>query len=321
MRIVITDENDLHQIADLYKYTETFRLAIQVELFQHIGNEECTLKTISDKLTVDENVMLSILTLLVYMGLLEKKDDKYINTKISKKYLTDLYGMNLSPLYMYYSKSEYKSENIIKTFLKKPIAKQSENNELYMKAMENGNRFASYYIARRLKNYGITSLLDVGCGSGIYTIGLCKYIKSIEYAVCVDRSDILDITKRNIQSANIVDKVKFFNGDLMNLNIDGNFDCILFSNILHFFSEYEIETILRKYIKHLSSSGIFVIHDVFFNEDSITKVLFSLEWLSNGVNFITLDKLQGILNRCGMVEIDKFEVPHTDSSVFLAGRR
>lgn len=315
MKIEVCNERELHQLADFYKYTEVMRIAIQIGIFGCLGHKGSTVEALCEKYNVEEGILLPIINILVQIGLL-KEENKYVtNSELSLKYLTDKYHSDLSSLFMHNSQSEFTKDNIINKYFPDYVC--DRKNEIYMQAMQSGNRFSACYIGRQLKKMNIQSVLDVGCGSGIYTIEFCKYIHSIQKVVCLDRQEILNITRENIEKANLTKDICYVSSELEDYEIQEKFDCMIFSNVFHFFGEEAILDILKKYVKGLSEHGVLVIQDMFWDEDG-NNAMYALEWISNGSIFVKLQKMINLLNEIGMKISYAKKIPNTDSSVLLA---
>lgn len=318
MKIEVCNERELHQLADFYKYTEIMKIAIQLGIFHHLGEDGSTVETLCQKYHVEEGVLYPIINMLVQIGLLEKKNGYITNSELSLKYLTDKYHSDLSSLFLYNSQSGFNKENIIAKYFPDYMQnEQNQHNELYMQAMQSGNKFSACYIARKLKKFNLQSVLDVGCGSGIYTIEFCKYIDSIQKVVCIDRQEILSITKKNVEKSNITKSIQYVPGEMENFEVQEKYDCMIFSNILHFYGEKEIKVILKKYLDGLSKHGVLVIQDIFWDEDG-NNAMYALEWLSNGKVFVKLSQMVDLLKELGMKLSYINNIPNTDSSVLLA---
>lgn len=165
-------------------------------------------------------------------------------------------------------------------------------------AMQEGNRYTACYLASLLRSSEPLKVLDLGCGSGIFTNYLSKYSPRFTFD-CVDREDVLKRLGEYLPTDMYKNRVITISGDISNLDIEKHYDLILMANILHFFPSAAIQNLLDHYGRLLEADGRLVICDTFSDMGNLNTLLISLEWLTKDSAFPTLDQMKTMLRQSG----------------------
>jgi 2-polyprenyl-3-methyl-5-hydroxy-6-metoxy-1,4-benzoquinol methylase len=302
MNLKIETVEDILKTAHLYKLTEVLKMAIKIELFDVIENNCPDLEYLADSLKCDKNVLEVILNLLVKINLLSFDNNQYSNSKLATKYLTDKWNSNLSDLFLYNSISEFSDVNLIEKFFSKSTeTKTNDNLERHMEAMHIGGRHVALSIGRKIKREN-KKILDLGCGSGIFSISICKNNKTAK-AHLIDREDVLKITQKNIEKENVSECMTCISSDILDFTSKEKYDYILYSNILHFYDVNTIKILLKKYYEYLNTDGKIFIYDTFNDSDNEYSLLYAMEWFAENICFIGVDRLPEMMKEIGYKNI------------------
>lgn len=120
-------------------------------------------------------------------------------------------------------------------------------------------------LAERLPLERITHLLDVGGGSGIYSIALLQAQRNLRVTV-MDRPEVLKIAAEMAQRYGVADRLCLLGGDMFVADLPADCDAILLSNILHDWDVPECRVLIARCAAALPSGGQLFIHDVFLND-------------------------------------------------------
>jgi ubiquinone/menaquinone biosynthesis C-methylase UbiE len=119
---------------------------------------------------------------------------------------------------------------------------------------------ASYLerLIRRFGNKQVHRILELGCGTGSYTVRLAKAGRRI---VAVDRSeDMLRAARAKAASSLPSRQVKFLNQDITSLSLEGTFDCCvaMFDVINYIFSITRLKALLGEIRRVLTPGSLFI---------------------------------------------------------------
>jgi len=108
-------------------------------------------------------------------------------------------------------------------------------------------------------------LLDVGGGSGIYSIA-CLQKNPKLVAIVWDRPEVLKIAAEKAVEYGVADRLQCVAGDMFKDPVPAGSDVVLFSNILHDWDVPECRLLLERCAKSLRPGGRMLIHDVFLDD-------------------------------------------------------
>lgn len=153
------------------------------------------------------------------------------------------------------------------------ITRSEEGREEWVKpfiaAMNtNASRLAGA-IVRLLDLSGVSRVLDVGGGSGAYSIEFCRARPEIE-ATVFDLPDVVPLTREYIAQAGMSNRVGTIKGDYTVDELGHNYDLVFLSQIIHSNSVKENTELFRRCYEALNSGGRIVIQD-FIVDDSRTS--------------------------------------------------
>jgi SAM-dependent methyltransferase len=143
-------------------------------------------------------------------------------------------------------------------------------------AMENENsaRQLTLALAGRAKNVapllaeyqplGSGVLLDVGGGTGIYSIALLQKNPGLR-AIILDRPEVLRIAKEFADDYGVAGRMEFLQGDMFTAALPAA-DFILLSNILHDWDVTDCQALISRCAACLKPGGRLLIHDVLLND-------------------------------------------------------
>lgn len=110
-----------------------------------------------------------------------------------------------------------------------------------------------------------TTLLDLGGGSGIYSIALVQKNPSLR-AVVFDRPEVLRVAAELTADYGVTDRVELIAGDMFVDPLPTGRDLVLLSNVLHDWDLPECRTLMRRTAGALRPGGTALVHDVFLND-------------------------------------------------------
>src|SRR3954451_556010 len=120
-------------------------------------------------------------------------------------------------------------------------------------------------LARNYPLPGTKVLLDVGGGTGIYSIALVKANAGLR-AIVWDRAEVLKVAAEFVEAAGVGDRVELRPGDMFADPVPAGCDAVLLSNILHDWDVPECRALVRRGAQALPPAGRLLIHDVFLND-------------------------------------------------------
>lgn len=121
------------------------------------------------------------------------------------------------------------------------------------------------HLAAQARLAGSRQLLDVGGGTGIYSIACLQRYPGMR-AVIWDRPEVLKVAEEFAASYGVSDRLECVPGDMFTDPHPADCDCILLSNILHDWDVLECQQLIARCAATLPVGGKLLIHDVFLND-------------------------------------------------------
>jgi len=137
---------------------------------------------------------------------------------------------------------------------------------------------ASFGVARLAEFRGVTRLLDVGGGSGCYSIAIARANPHL-HATMMDLETMCRVAERYIADSGAADRVDTHAIDMFRQDWPKGYDGCFFSNVFHDWSEERIADLARRAFAALPSGGKILAHEMLIEEDRsgpLTVACFSM---------------------------------------------
>jgi len=120
-------------------------------------------------------------------------------------------------------------------------------------------------LAERVPLNGAGRLLDVGGGTGIYSIAWLQKHEGLK-AVIWDRPEVLKVAREMAEAFGVSGRMETTAGDMFRDPVPGDPDVILLSNVLHDWDIPDCRELVLRCAAALPSGGRLLIHDVFLDD-------------------------------------------------------
>lgn len=314
------------QIASAFEQSKIFLTACELDIFTILGNDEKNATEIAIEAKTDEKATDKLLNALVSMNLLCKSGLKFSNTKGTRRFLVKNrpeYIGNMMYLSHLWNKWEDLTESVKtgKAITFKDISeKPDEWVESYIDSMHWSAALKAPDIVRLINLTEANSVLDLGCGSGVYTIEFLKAKPSLK-VTALDFENVIPFTKKHTDRENLTDKVNFISGDAFKTDIGSGYDIVFISSFLIYYSLWENIDLLHKIYKSLNPKGCVVIQETLISDNRVepeSATILSLNMLVNtkSGDVFTETDLWMILREGWLTNIRKIDTQF-DSSLMI----
>ncbi len=142
---------------------------------------------------------------------------------------------------------------------------QTQLAEHFTLALSGRAKNVAPVLAETIPLLNTTTLLDIGGGTGIYSIAFVRANPQLR-AIVFDRPEVLKTAERFISEFEVGDRVQLLAGDMFVDPLPAA-DTILLSNILHDWDVPECQTLIRRCADALNPGGQLIIHDVLLDDE------------------------------------------------------
>jgi predicted O-methyltransferase YrrM/predicted transcriptional regulator len=299
---------------------------VKLDVFTIIGKDHLTGEDVAKKLNGVKRGVETLLNALSAMDFLVKNKDTYTNTPLSYTFFS-----KDSPRYMGHIVKHH--HNLIDSWSKLDVAVLSgrsvrhrathtdeEERENFLMGMFNLAMNLAPVLVPKVDLSGRRHLLDLGGGPGTYAIHFCMNNPRLK-ATVYDLPTTRPFAEKTIAEFNLQDRIDFKDLDYLKEKIEGIYDVVWLSQILHGEGPEDCRKIIGKAVSALEPGGMILIHDFILNnsmDGPLFPALFSLNMLlgtPSGRSY-SEKQIQDMLSDAGVREIRRifFESPN-DSGI------
>lgn len=285
------DPEIIHKIGTGFMASAALFTAIDLGLFDVIGEEPTTAGEAAAKLNLDLKHIEKLLVALTALKLVRKKGQKFSCAPVTQRYLVSKSPSFFGNYYRLQSYVLYYPEfarlpQLIRD--KKPMVAASwpdiMNNPERARTFILGQHSASLgggrHMARIFDYSKHKRMIDLAGGSGAYSIAAVQKNPDL-MSVIMDFPNVLAVTKEIVNDLGLSHRISTLPGDITKDHWP-NGDLVLISLIFSAFTPETQEDILKRAYKSLSSGGSIVIHDFLYNNNKsgpLISVLYHLTGL------------------------------------------
>ena len=306
-------------IAFAYMGSKALFAALHVGVFDALADGPKPLATIARDTDCGERSLLTLLTALVSIGLLAKEGDEYSNAPASQAALVS------GPAGGFADYCRHQVDRQMYPFLHNVAdvirgrrdtvpfedyeAWFSDSGEasLYSEAQHAVSLPTALLLAAVSELKDCRRLLDIGGGSGAFSITLCQQNPDLE-ATIIDFANVAEVGRRYIAEAGLSDRIEYLCGNALEIEWPFEQDVVLLSYVSGSVSEEGVSELYRRASRVLRPGGRIIIHDFMVDDDRKGPPLPALWALQHcaftpGAVGLTRGFICGALEDCGFEKI------------------
>lgn len=319
-------QNKILQIAYAFQESRILLSAIELDIFSQIPKSDgVSGKFLSEKLNLNQRACERLCNALCAMEVLSKKASLYFHTKDSYRLLHHSSSEFVAGLY--HTNHTWDNWNNLSDIVRhgKPLQKTNfeKQKPYWVKAFigamhDRAKRQATSQLAD-IDVSNVEKMLDVGGGSGAFSMQFVRKNKKIQ-ATVFDLPTVTPITDQYILDEGYKDNISTVNGDYLSDPIEGTYDLIFLSAVIHSNSSEQNQLLIEKCYNVLNSGGRIIIQDFLMNPDrsgplkSATFAINMLVATSKGDTY-TEEEISSWLKKSGFTNIQRKDVPFMVSQI------
>jgi SAM-dependent methyltransferase len=264
--------------------------AAELDFFSKLDDNFLSAADVADMIGLDKKGTTRLLDCLVTFDLLKKENNRYHTTE-KGSFLSSKNPESVLPMINHMNAiwgNWSCLTDIVKTANNpniRPVVDSDSKKDrtAFIGAMHVAARRISKKIAEAYVLSPFKKLLDIGGGSGAYTIAFLGKNPKLN-AIIFDLEDVIPITKEKIAENGLQDRVDFVPGNFYEDDLPGECDLALLSAIIHQNSPEQNLALYRKIYHALVPGGRLIIRDHIMDEsrtDPPAGALFALNMLVN----------------------------------------
>ncbi|MBE0651783.1 MAG: methyltransferase domain-containing protein [Bacteroidales bacterium] len=308
----------IREFAASFQKSRILLSGFELDIFTHINKEGTLSQQVAKKLNLDEHACDRLMNALAALGFLVKKDGLFYNTEdgfrfLSKKSANYIGGlMHTNHLWNTWSHLT----EVVKTGKPAHPEKVNESGDgwtfAFIHAMHDRAKKQAPQQISDIDLSGVKKLLDVGGGSGAYSMQFVARKPEIE-ATVFDLENVIPITEQFIEKEGFKGRIKTCTGDYKTDQLPGGFDLVFLSAIIHSNPFETNQKLIKKCYKSLNRGGRIILMDWIMNNERtepVTGAVFAINMLvgTDGGDCFTEKEVSEMLGVAGFKNISKLDL-------------
>jgi 2-hydroxy-4-(methylsulfanyl)butanoate S-methyltransferase len=318
----ITDVRDISRIGYGFMASQALFVALELDIFGHLAGGPQDLEALVGATGITAPRLVALLSACVGLGLLAKDGDRYANAPASATYLVRHAPMYFGDYFRFQI-----ARQIYPTLGHLDVALAGERVDFYAKiqSAEEARRFSiaqhsgslgpAHVVAGLVDLAECRTLLDVGGGSGAFSIALCRRHPTLR-ATILDFASVRPTAEEMVGQAGLGDRIRFVEGNALATPWPKDQDAILMSYLLSAVAASRVGELLTRARASLRPGGSLMLHDFMLDDDRTGPPVAAL-WLLNAV---TIDPDVASLTPAWLTEqVLAAGFPHVELRPVIAG--
>jgi 2-hydroxy-4-(methylsulfanyl)butanoate S-methyltransferase len=269
----LTDVRQISRIAYGYMASKALFAALELELFTHLARGPLALPELAAACAVEPNRLQSLLASLASLGLLVRQGRAYANAPASTRYLVRgapgdygeylrvVNGRMVYPLLLHLDKG-LRGERALagEGMYAGGFFASDEDAREFTAAQHAGSLGPASLLAKHVELGAARRLLDVGGGSGAFTIRLCQANPELQ-ATILDFPGTVETARHYAAEAGLAGRIAHLPGNALSTDWPAGQDVVLMSYLWSAVGEPDIATLVQRAHGALEAGGTVLVHD------------------------------------------------------------
>jgi len=257
-----------------YRDARTLQAAVVLDLFTLLADGPATAEDVAVRQGLDKRATELLLNALVEIGYLTKRNDRFANAPHSQNHLVrggkGYIGFSLlaeAQAWGLWGKLEETVRSGKRPDAPRLYHEDTDQTRTLLRSLHTrAEALFTRHIVEKVKLDGVTTLLDLGGGAGAYTAAFARRWPKMN-ATLFDLPAAIAVAKDTIGKTDVHKRVKLVEGDYRNDDLQGPYDAIFVSNVLHGENAATVKTLLKKIFDALAPGGRLILRDTFMSAD------------------------------------------------------
>lgn len=259
---------EIRDFVSNFQKTRILLTAFELNIFSVLNNQKLDSTTVANQINANARGTDRLMNALVSLGFLLKENNLFSNTELSLNFLCNDKPGYLSGLM--HSVNQWETWSTLTGAViagtsvseRKRGINEREKGWLFsfIEAMHNRAYKQAPDIVKHIELTGVKKVLDIGGGSGAYSMAFVNAGEEIT-ATVFDLPNVIELTQKYVNEAGLWSKIDFVKGDYNNDPFPIGYNIVFLSAIVHINSFEENVKLIEKCAKSLNKGGCVIIQD------------------------------------------------------------
>lgn len=262
------DEEAIRLHSTLFGYLGSAAVfsGVELGLFDALEERPGTAEDLASRLGLPDRSARLLLLALLGHRVVERIDSSYRNSPVASRYLVSTSPYCIAALVDHQAAHFAKFAQLNKVVREnKPVPSEMDGDyprfggpaKLAAVSRVSGRMMMVDGLVKHAPLGGDRRLVDLGCGSGIYTIALAQEFPELR-VTAVERPWFCDVIRQAVVEAGLTDRVTVREGDIFQDTFDG--DVAMLSNVAEGFGQERARALIRHVYSWLPPGGELLFH-------------------------------------------------------------
>jgi len=244
-----------------------FLTGAELNLFTLLTPAPLSVQDVAGRIGGDPRALTILLDALAAMDLLVKREEKYQSTPSASPFLSAEGADSVLPLILHMANLWHRWSGLTGTVQGSPSPQKADlspRDADELRAFIGAMHVIAAPLASRIVSAihpeSSRNLLDVGGGSGTYTLAFLRAVPAMK-ATLFDRPEVTEMARQRLSAAGVLDRVTLAPGDFYRDELPHGHDLAFVSAIIHQNSPEHNLDLFMKVFRSLTPGGRIVIRD------------------------------------------------------------
>jgi (2Fe-2S) ferredoxin/predicted O-methyltransferase YrrM len=291
--------------------------ALELDIFTAVG-DGANAEQVGTRIHANARAAGILLGALVSLGLLAKTGDEYKNTPETARFFVQGSKDNQRNGLLHSANIWHRWSTLTEvvrrgTHIPIDAASTPEWTTNFIAGMQRNSKDRAPLVVKALGKTGVRRILDLGGGSGAYSIAFAKASPEAQCEI-LDLPEVVPLTTEYVSKAGVAEQVSIRAGDMLHDDFGSGYDIVMLNAICHMFSEEQNLDIFRRARKALAPNGRLVVQDFILNPDKTGlqhAALFSVNMLVGtdaGASYSEVEYASW-MKAAGFTEVNRIKLP------------
>lgn len=310
---VIENAEDIYTQINAFRSSRVLLTAVELDVFSTLADGADTSAQVAAQIGTDPRATDRLMNVLVGMGLLEKEGDFFSLATVAHRHLVrgaEAYLDNLAHLGNLWQPWSGLTSTVRRGTREEGGGVQMQDSawlESFIAAMHHRGLPQAPPDCNLIDLHDAAAILDVGGGSGVYSMAMLKVKKDL-HATVFDLPEVIPISQRYIDASGFSDRMNTRAGDYLEDDLGIGYDVVFLSAIIHSNSPAQNTLLMQKCADALNSGGQVVVQDFIMEEDRVrpeAAAMFALNMLvaTDAGDTYTAAEVESWMRSAGLTDV------------------